>query len=241
MSSSADRYLTVFSPEGKLWQVEYAFKAVKQSEVTAVGVKGKNCVAVVVQKKVPDRLIDPKTVTHMFRITENVGSCLVGYVPDVYYICRRLRYEAGIFERKNGFTIPVSVLASRLSEIHQLESQYAGLRPTAVSALLFGYDSSTNDFALFKVEPSGFFSGYRAVSCGVKEVEAMSALEKKMGAFESPDQAAEFAVSTLQTVVGVDFEAKEIELAVMTKDSMRFNLLNTESIDKILHAVAEKD
>ena len=241
MSSSADRYLTVFSPEGRLWQVEYAFKAVKQSEVTAVGVKGENSVVVVVQKKVPDRLIDPNTVTHMYRITETVGACLVGYQPDVLYVCRRLRYEAGVFERKNGFSIPVSVISSRLSEIHQLESQYAGLRPTAVSALIFGFDSTSNSFALFKVEPSGYFSGYHAVSCGVKEVEAMSALEKKITTLNTPIETAEFAVSTLQTVVGVDFEAKEIELAILTKDNIKFSLQNSENIEKILHSVAEKD
>lgn len=241
MSSGADRYLTVFSAEGRLWQVEYAFKAVKQAEVTAVGVKSKNSVCVVVQKKVADKLIDPSTVTHMYRITENVGSCLVGLLPDVLYICRRLRYEAAQFQFKNGYSIPVSILAERLSEIHQLESQYAGMRPTAVSAILFGLDEQSNEFALYKVEPSGYSSGYRAVSCGVKEVEAMSALEKKMKEFETPDATAEFTLATLQTVCGVDFEAKDIEVVLMTKENSKFKLLPDETVEEILHAVAEKD
>ena len=242
--SAADRFITIFSPEGRLWQVDYAFKAVKQAEVTAIGAKGKGAVVVAVQKKVQDKLIDPDTVTLMFRITEqHVGACLVGMMADVLYIVRRLRYEAAQFERKNGFEIPVSVLSSRLSEIHQLESQYSGMRPTAVSALIFGFEPSVNDFALFRVEPSGVLSGYRAVACGVQEVEARSELEKKMVTTEldGEDQVAEFVVSTLQTVVGVDFEAKEIQVAVMTRENTKFRLMDEDHVDAILKAVAEKD
>jgi 20S proteasome subunit alpha 1 len=241
MTSSADRFITVFSPEGRLWQVEYAFKAVKQAEITAIGAKGKNAVVIAAQRKVQDKLIDANTVTHMFRITDHVGSCLVGLLTDVLYICRRLRYEAAIFERKNGFEIPVCILASRLSEIHQLESQYSGIRPTAVSALLFGYEASNEDFALYRVEPSGFSSGYRAVACGVKEVEAMSALEKKIQVFESERETSEFVISTLQTVVGVDFEKSEVEVAVITRSNPTYRLMNGDEIDEILKAVAEKD
>ncbi|OHT03381.1 Family T1, proteasome alpha subunit, threonine peptidase [Tritrichomonas foetus] len=241
MSSSADRFITIFSPEGRLWQVEYAFKAVKQAEVTAIGAKGTDSLIVAVQKKVQDKLIDPSTVTHMFRISEHVGACLVGLLPDILYICRRLRYEAAQFDFKNGFEIPVSVLATRLSEIHQIESQYAGARPTAVSALLFGFEPSVDKFALFKVEPSGFTSGYRAVSCGVKEVEAMSALEKKIDNFATSKDTAEFVLSTLQIVVGLDFEAKEVEVAIMTKEDTKYRIMKPEEVEQILTAVAEKD
>ena len=241
MSSGADRYLTVFSAEGRLWQVEYAFKAVKQAEVTALGVKSKDSVVVVVQKKVADKLIDPNTVTHMYRVTENVGACLVGLNSDVHYNLLVLRNEAAKFQLKNGFPIPVSILASKLSETHQRESQYAGLRPTAVSAILFGFDAPTNSFHLYKVEPSGYSSGYRAVSSGVKEVEAMSALEKKMEDFETPDATAEFALSTLQSVCGVDFEAKDVELVIMTRENPQFAIVPNDTVDQILRAVAEKD
>lgn len=239
--SSHDRFITVFSPEGRLWQVEYAFKAVKQAEVTSVAAKGQNSIIVAVQKKVEDKLIDPSTVTHMFRISEHVGACLVGLTPDMHYICRQLRAIAAKFEFKNGFEAPVSVLAGGLSEIHQLESQYSGARPTAVSALIFGYEPSTNNFVLYKVEPSGFSCGYRAVSCGVKETEAMSQLEKKIEEFPSEKENAEFVLSILQTVVGIDFEAKEVEVAIMTREHTNYRLMTTDEIEQILTAVAERD
>jgi 20S proteasome subunit alpha 1 len=239
--SNADRTITVFTQEGRLLQVEYAFKAVKQSEVTAIGAKGKTAVVVAVQKKIQDTLIDPTTVTHMFRITEHVGSCLVGLLPDVIYIARRLRYDAILFERKNGFEIPVSQLAARLSEIHQFETQHVAYRPTAVAAIIFGHDLATNDFALYRIDPSGTSCGYRAVAAGVKETEAMSALEKKIQPFEDEKTLSEFVLSTLQTVVGMDFEAKELEVAVINWENKKFRLLDSETVDEILKGVAEKD
>lgn len=243
MSSSADRFITVFSPEGRLWQVEYAFKAVKQAEVTAIGAKGKDSLVVAVQKKVQDKLIDPSTVTLMYRITDHVGACLVGMFADVQYICRRLRYEAATFERKNGFEIPVPILASRLAEIHQLESQYSGMRPTAVSALLFGFEPSNDDFALYRVEPSGFSSGYRAVAAGVKEVEAMSSLEKKIQdvTLENESDVAQFVIGTLQAVVGVDFCPQDIQVAVITRENRKFRIMDDDNVNEVLMALSEKD
>ncbi|EAX99961.1 Family T1, proteasome alpha subunit, threonine peptidase [Trichomonas vaginalis G3] len=241
MSSGADRYLTVFSAEGRLWQVEYSFKAVKQAEVTAVAVKSKNAVCVAVQKKVSDKLIDPSTVTHMYRITDNVGACLVGLPSDVNFIVMLLRSFANNFEYKQGFSIPVSILAQMLSERHQLESQLVYVRPSAVSAILFGLDGPSDSFALYKIEPSGYSNGFRAVACGVKEIEAMSALEKKMEDFETPEATAEFTLSTLQTVCGVDFEAQDVEVSLLTRDNSKFSKLPNDKVNEILHAVAEKD
>jgi 20S proteasome subunit alpha 1 len=233
--------LTTFSPEGRILQVEYAYKAVKLSEVTAIGAKGKNSVVVVVQKKVQDKLIDPATVTHMFRITNSVAACLVGVLTDVLYIARRLANAGAIFQRKNGFDIPVSVAAQQLAEIHQLESQYSALRPTGVAAIIFGFDPSRNDFLLFRVEPSGYSAGYRAVAAGVKEIEGMSALEKKVRPLETEKENEEFVVSVLQTVVGVDFEPKDIEVAVITRANLKYRILADDDVDQILKAVAEKD
>ena len=67
--ASHEYQITVFSPEGRLHQIEYAFKAIKQCNLTSVGVRGKDTVVVCIEKKVTDPLIDPSSVTNIFRIT----------------------------------------------------------------------------------------------------------------------------------------------------------------------------
>jgi 20S proteasome subunit alpha 1 len=239
MTRAPERYITVFNQEGRLWQVEYALKAVKLSDITAVAAKGTDSVVVVVQKKIPHVLIDPSSLTHMFRITEHVGACLVGLLTDVLYICRRLRYSATNFQQKNGFEIPVSVLASNLSSIHQLESQYQAIRPTAVSAILFGFDPTSASFALYRVDPAGLASGFKAVSAGGTEGEVMTALEKRTEPLENVQETQAFVLGTLRTIVG-GLTPKDIEVAVMTRESTAYRVLSAEEIEAALRPIAGK-
>jgi len=106
--SNYDHHISIFSPNGRLYQVEYAFKAAG-GNLTGVSCRGKDSVCVVTQKKVPERLIDPSSVTSLYTITPKIGALLTGLTPDCKAAVTRIRYEASDFQYKYGYNVPVHV------------------------------------------------------------------------------------------------------------------------------------
>ncbi|KAJ8621243.1 hypothetical protein MRB53_029772 [Persea americana] len=235
-----DRHITIFSPEGRLYQVEYAFKAVKASGITSIGVKGKDSVCVVTQKKVPDKLLDQTSVTHLFPITKYLGLLATGMTADARSLVQQARKEAAEFRFKWGYEMPVDVLAKWIADKSQIYTQHAYMRPLGVAAMILGIDDE-NGPQLFKCDPAGHFFGHKATSAGLKEQEAINFLEKKMKndpAF-SYEETVQTAISALQSVLQEDFKATEIEVGVVRKENPVFRVLSTEEIDEHLTAITK--
>ena len=247
-----DRHITIFSPEGRLFQIEYAFKAVKSSGLTSIGVRGRDAVVVVTQKKVPDKLVDPTSMTCMYRITERIGCLATGLVPDAKSLVQKLRQEAGDFKYKFGYEIPVDLLAKECADKAQVYTQHAYMRPLGVAIMLVSIDDELGP-QLFKVDPAGYYVGYHACASGTKEQEATSFLEKKLrpaqdgaglppsAATLSTDDAVELAISTLQSVLAEDFKPDEIEVGLVSEEDSKFRVLSTAKVESYLTAISERD
>ncbi|XP_038899956.1 proteasome subunit alpha type-6-like [Benincasa hispida] len=237
-----DRHITIFSPEGRLFQVEYAFKAVKSAGTTSIGVKGKDSVCVVTQKKVPDKLLDQTSVTHLFSITKYLGLLATGITADARSLVQQARNEAAEFRFRYGYEMPVDVLAKWIADKSQVYTQHAYMRPLGVVAMVLGIDDEYGP-RLYKCDPAGHFFGHKATSAGLKEQEAINFLEKKMKndpAF-TYEETVQTAISALQSVLQEDFKANEIEVGVVRSGNPIFRVLTTEEVDEHLIAISERD
>merc|ERR1712216_428423 len=246
-SAGYDRHITIFSPEGRLYQVEYAFKAIKTSGLTSVGVRGKDSAVVLTQRKVPDKLHDPTSVTNMYTITDTIGVVMTGIVPDSRSSVERLRAEAAEFKFNYGYPIPVGYLAKRAADIAQVYTQHANMRPLGIAMILIGIDveGETKTPQLFRCDPAGYYVGYKATSAGQKEQEANNYLEKRYKTEANPqlsyDDTVQLALACLQNVTGSDLKASDVEVCVVRNTNLKFTALNEEEIETQLTALAERD
>ncbi|VDQ05705.1 unnamed protein product [Trichobilharzia regenti] len=206
--SGFDRFMTIFSPEGRLYQVEYTFKAISLDGHLSVGVRGHDCAVVAAQLKLPDKLIDRKSVTRIFRLTDSTGCIMTGMAPDCRAQVQRARYE-----------IPCDVLLNRIGEINQVYTQSAEMRPLGCAMLAISYDQELGKPQLYKSDPSGFVAGHRAVAVGEKQTEAMRHLENEFRKQENYtlDEAIELAISCLSHTHSMEFKATELEIGVVSK------------------------
>jgi len=240
-SAGFDRHITIFSPEGRLYQVEYAFKAVR-SETTSLGVRGADSVCLVTQKKVPDKLIDPASVTRMFKITDKLGCVVTGLIADAKASVTRARQEAAEFKYTNGYDVPVEHLTKRMADVAQVYTQHAFMRALGVSTIFCGIDDEKGP-QLFRCDPAGHYLGFKACAAGAKEQEAHNFLEKKFkkDAQLTTKETIETAIIALQNIVGSDLKPTDLEVAIVTKDNPKFKVLTEEEIEVHLTAISDRD
>ena len=239
MAGNFDRQITIFSPQGHLYQVEYALKAATGGSNTAIAVRGSSCAAFISQKKIPDKLIDPTSISNIYRITDTIGALMTGLVPDIRAQVERLRHEASEFKFQCGYSIPVHVLAKRIADICQVYTQEASSRALACIMLLIGVDDEKGA-QVFKVDPSGHYLPYKGVATGKLEQEAMNFLEKKVETLSQLDKngTIEVAISAMQYILSTDFKSSEIEVGIVSSDK-KFSVLTEIEIEDRLNAISE--
>ncbi|GAB64464.1 proteasome subunit alpha type 6 [Plasmodium cynomolgi strain B] len=254
--SMYDRHLTIFSPDGNLYQIEYAIKAVKNTNITSIGVKGENCAVIISQKKMAtqyisqDKLLDYNNITNIYNITDEIGCSMVGMPGDCLSMVYKARIEAAEFLYSNGHNVNVETLCRNICDKIQVFTQHAYMRLHACSGMIIGMGED-NKPGLFKFDPSGFCAGYRACVIGNKEQESISILErllekrKKKIQQETLEEDVQntiiLAIEALQTILAFDLKANEIEMAIVSKANPNFTQISEKEIDNYLTFIAERD
>ena len=231
-----DRAITVFSPEGRLYQVEYAREAVRRG-TTAIGIRCKDGVILAVDRRVTSKLIEVCSVEKIFQIDDHIMAATSGLVADARVLIDRARLEAQINRVTYGEPITVEALAKRISDIKQVYTQHGGVRPFGVSLLIAGIDRHSS--RLFETDPSGALIEYKASAIGSGRSLAMDILEEKYREDISVDEAMELAIYTLYKVSKDELNPKNVDMAVIRADTKIMEKIDCEKIEKLVKKAKE--
>ncbi|MCQ5362390.1 MAG: archaeal proteasome endopeptidase complex subunit alpha [Candidatus Methanomethylicia archaeon] len=229
-----DRAITIFSPDGRLFQVEYALEAVRRGW-TALGIRCVDGVVLAVEKKKISPLIDPSSMEKILKIDDHVGATFAGLSSDARILIDRARQEAQINRLLYDDIIDVEVLTKKVSEVKQLYTQHAGVRPFGVALLIAGVDKFGP--RLFMTEPSGAYAGYFAVAIGAGSQTVTEFFEKNYDFNMTLDSAIPLALKALATVVEGGMDPTRIEMAIIRKDTGKFELIPSDVLQKYIAQV----
>ena len=175
IGSGYDISVSTYSPEGRVFQVEYASKAVDQSG-TAIGICCIDGVVVGVEKFLPSVMVEKNALQRIHALDKQCGLCITGSQPDGRMIMLHGREECRSYRAINNIPITGSALSNRLGDFLQLFTLHEAYRPLGCSVLLASYGDDGPQ--LFLIDPSGMCCGYKACSVGKGKTAAKSKLEK---------------------------------------------------------------
>ncbi|CAH02741.2 proteasome core particle subunit alpha 7 [Kluyveromyces lactis] len=201
---------SVFSPDGRNFQVEYAVKAVENGS-TSLGIKCEDGVVLAVEKLITSKLLVPGKNKKIQTVDRHIGCVYSGLMPDGRHLVNRGREEAASFKKMYSTPIPIPAFADRVGQYVQAHTLYNSVRPFGVTAIFGGVDS--DGAHLYMLEPSGTYWGYKSAATGKGRQSAKAELEKLSN--KNPNLTAREAVKEAARIIYAaheDNKEKEFEL-----------------------------
>ena len=198
-----DRAITVFSPDGRLYQVEYAIETVRRGTV-AVGVRSPGGIVMAAEEK-PRKLQVADAPQKIFQVDDHVGVAAAGYIPDARSQVDNARFFAQSNRLIYDEPAEVEAVAKHLADQCQQFTQYAGVRPFGVSLILGGVDGG-GEGRLFLTDPSGTYVPYDAIAIGSGADKATEFLEKSYRCDAGLEEASALAVAGIRAAGDGDAE-----------------------------------
>jgi len=230
-SREYDEAITIFSPDGRLYQVEYALELVKRGAPVA-GVTSPEGIVLVANETVETSLQDPRYSWKIFQLDEHVGATIAGLGSDARVLIEQARLLCQQNKLLYDEPLDVEFLARTISDQAQTYTQYAGVRPFGVSMIFGGVDKT--GCRLFTTDPSGSYKGYMATALGRKSEEAIAVLDKEYRDNLSLQESLDLALRTVKTASEAEVTSKVIKAAVIPARTRLFRRLTNEEIDSRL-------
>ena len=227
-----DRSITMFSPDGRLLQVEYAKKTVKQGS-TAIGIICKDGVVFVSDKRVTSKLMVPEAIEKMFKIDDHIGATGAGLIADARVLVDRAQLKAQQHAVTYDSKIDIITIVKEMCDLKQICTQSAGLRPFGVSMLVGGVEED-GTVKLYLTEPYGLYFQYKAAVIGEGEAEVDGILQKKWKPNLSIDEGLKLGVSAMKSFLKSEFNIERVDAAYVNSDRKRFTKLSDDELRKLI-------
>ena len=226
-----DRAITMFSPDGRLLQVEYAKKTVRLGN-TAIGMVCKDGVLLVTDKRIVDKLVIPETVEKIWQIDDHIISTAAGILSDARVLVERSQLKAQ--QHKVTYDSPIDILniVKDICNLKQICTQSGGLRPFGVSLLIAGID--VDGPKLFETDPTGIFYQFKATTIGEGEMEIDEILHKEYKDELTVEEGLALAIKALKKVLNDKLIADRIDSAYILTSRRKFEKFSKEKIKKLL-------
>jgi len=231
-----DRAITVFSPDGRLYQVEYAIETVRRGTI-AVGIKTKEGVVIAVEEQAR-KLQIADSAQKIFQIDDYVGVAAAGYIPDARSQVDRARFFSQSNKLIYDEPVDIETIAKHLADQSQQFTQYAGVRPYGVALILAGVDNGRGQ--LYLTDPSGTFISYDAVGLNTNSDRATDFLEKSYKDDMSLADASALAVAAIYLASDDKEDAQNIRMAQVGTATGQFELTADERVQEYAAAAKTK-
>eukprot|EP01087_Luapelamoeba_hula_P006819 TRINITY_DN1691_c0_g2_i1.p1 TRINITY_DN1691_c0_g2~~TRINITY_DN1691_c0_g2_i1.p1 ORF type:complete len:248 (-),score=43.94 TRINITY_DN1691_c0_g2_i1:49-792(-) len=237
MARRYDSRTTIFSPEGRLYQVEYAMTAIDHAGA-ALGIQGKDGIVLAAEKKITSKLLEPgKHSEKMYRIDDHIACVVAGITADANILLNHSRLIAQRYLYAYCEPIPVEHLVHQICDTKQSYTQYGGLRPFGVSFLYAGWDQH-HGFQLYQSDPSGNYGGWKATAIGANSAAATSIMKSNYNEESTTvESALQLAVKILsKTMDSTTLTSEKLEFSTLTLvDGIPvFRVFSGPEVDKLI-------
>ena len=225
-----DRTSIMFSPDGRLLQVEYAKKTVKQGTST-LGIVCSDGVLLVADKRITDRLIVPASIEKVYQVDDHIGASASGILSDGRILIERA--QVGSQQHKVTYDEPIEVIevVKDICNIKQAYTQVGGARPFGVSILFAGVDKEGP--RLFLTDPTGIFFEYKATAIGEGDTEIKEMLDKEYKETIDLEEGLKLAIRALKKFLGKDFDINRVDGAYIKTETKTFIRLKKQDLLKL--------
>ena len=231
-----DRAITVFSPDGRLYQVEYAIETVKRGNI-ALGIKSKDGIIFAADER-PRKLQVVEESQKLFKIDQHIGIAAAGYIPDARSQVDNARFFSQSSKLVYDESVSIETVTKHIADQCQQYTQYAGARPIGVALIIGGVDQNGN--SLFLTDPSGTYIPYNAVAIGADSDRVTEFLKKHYKPEMTLEESKMLAISSINMISSDVKGSEHIKISQIKSDTKQFEIVDKNQITKLLQSAAEK-